>query len=797
MVSRPRVTKPLKEAKILAIDDDEWFIRLVIKKFQDVDPGFIITPAYTANEAIEKLQAYKYDCILCDHKLPGTIDVGGKIFPSDGIHLMRKFTDMNIDTPVIFITGQGSEEIASEALQLGASGYFIKRVQPGYFSLMATSIRQTIDRYWLQKELQKSEFRYRDLFENSAGLIFIFDSEGRLQETNKNFLLIYGYTFEESQNLTIKNLAFPEDLDKWQEMLTSICKGNTESRMLRSLTIYDHVLHLDITARPIYGKKTQVVTGIQAIARDITQQVKTQQALIDSEEKHRKIVEGSVEGIIIMDREGMILDWNPAATVISGFSAEDTLGQPIWDIIKQLKPANIDTCFEDEESYLKVLKEFKDFISPDKMPKAPKFLEYCIKNANDGSNRILEVTLFIIEHSKGYRIAQVMRDVTAKTLAEEETRSYAKRFQTLIEQAAIGVWITEIKDERTVYVNDSVAHLLGYSPHEMIGIPVLDFVSYDSAELIKQRTTQRLKGDEIEDHYELEFITRSGKKVSARVSAAGIKDEDGNVIETYGFIRDITKEKQREKELQTTKEFLESIIDSMTDGLYTYDRNFKITSANPSLKKMLGYKKHTLVGKSIYDIFPSFEHPRVKELTQERMTGKRSDGYLLITYMTAQGEDVKASVSSVPLIRDEKVAGAVVTVSDITEQRRIEKYLKQVTKEYETLVANLPLGWLKIDNMGQVIAYNKSAQQLLEFTEISDLNTINILNFQPFQEAGLTTQFRDLIYQKEKEEKVFDSILEDNQGKHHQMRFFPFPIYHEVEPRITAWFLIVEKVKTY
>ncbi|MFX1285977.1 MAG: PAS domain S-box protein [Promethearchaeota archaeon] len=795
MSTGPQVSKPLRKAKILAIDDDEWFIRLIIKKFQDVDPGFKITPAYSANEAIEKLEVGKFDCILCDHRLPGTIEVSGKIFPSDGINLMRKFTAMDIDTPVIFVTGQGSEEIASEALQLGASGYFIKRVQPGYFSLMATSIRQTIDRYWLQKELQKSESRYRDLFENSTGLIFIFDSEGKLLETNRNFLEIYGYSFDESQKLDIEKIAYPEDFEKWREMLNSICKGNTESRMLRSLTKYEQILHLDITARPIYGKKTQTVTAIQAIARDITQQVKTQQALIDSEEKHRKIVEGSIEGIIIMDHEGTILDWNPAATTITGFSAEDTLGQSIWMIIKQLEPSEISTVSEEEDSYSKILEEFKSFMIPDKIPKTPKFLEYQITNVKDNSNRILEVTLFIIEHSKGYRIAKVMRDITAKKMAEEETRSYAQRFQTLIEQAALGVWITEIENERTIYVNDSVAQLLGYSPHEMIGVSVLDFVTPSSAELLTQITKKRLKGEPIDDVYELTFYNRSGKIISTRVNAAAIKDEKGNILETYGFIRDITQERQREKELQNTKEFLESIIDSMSDGLYTYDRNFKITSANPRLKEMLGYKKHPLIGKSIMDIFPPYEHTRVKELTHERMTGKKSDRYLLLTYMTAQGEEIKASVSSVPLISDDKVVGAVVTVSDITEQRRIEKYLREVTKEYETLVANLPLGWLKINNMGRIIAYNRSAQQLLEFTEILDLETVNILNFHPFQEVGLTTQFRDLIYQKEIEKKTIDAVLEDNQGVNHHLRFYPFPIYHEMEPRISSWFLILEQGK--
>jgi PAS domain S-box-containing protein len=792
----PHVKKALKKAEILAIDDDEWFIRLLVKKFQDVDPGFTITAAYSADEAIKKLEASKFDCILCDHKLPGVITVGGKIFPSDGIHLMRKFTAMNINTPVIFVTGQGSEEIASEALQLGASGYFIKRVQPGYFSLMATSIRQTIDRYWLQKELQKSEARYRDLFENSAGLIFIFDLEGKIQETNRDFLDVYGYSFEESKGLNLEQLAYPEDLGKWNEMLNSIYKGNIESRMLRSLTKYEQVLHLDITARPIFGMKDRnIIIGVQAIARDITQQIKTQQALIDSEEKHRKIVEGSTEGIIIIDHDGLIIDWNPSATAITGFDAEKTLDTHIRDIFAQLIPKEPEISSTSDGS-IDFVQIILSLLSPKPSKKSPISIEKHIVNIKDNSKRILETTGFIIEHSKGNRVAIVLKDVTAKRMAEAETKAYAKRFQTLIEQTAIGVWVTSIEDESTTYVNTSCSQMLGYSPHEMIGVPVTDFVSPKNRDKLNEITKKRLQGEEVEDTYELSFFHRSGKKISTRITAAAIHDENGNLIETYGFIRDITEERLREKELRETKEFLESIIYSMKDGLYTYDLDYKITSANPRIKEILGYKKYKLIGKSIYDIFPTFEHERVKELVKERMTGRKSITPLLVTYMTADGKEVKASVSSVPLLVDEKVLGSVVTVRDITAQRRMESYLYQVQLEYETLVENLPLGWLKTDTMGQVIAYNESAQKIMKFTEIENLEKINILNYQPFQQAGLSTQFRDLIYQKNLGKKnIIDSFIEDNEGNQHHIRFYPFPVHHAVEPRVTAWFLILEIVK--
>ena len=134
-----------------------------------------------------------------------------------------------------------------------------------------------------------------------------------------------------------------------------------------------------------------------------------------------------------------------------------------------------------------------------------------------------------------------MRDLTEKRKAEAESKRYAKRFQMLIEQTAFGIWVTSIEDENTTYVNDSMAQTLGYSPHEMIGVPVLDFVTPRGAEILKEKTRLRLTNQNVENTYPLEFYTRSGKVVSTIITAAALKDEKGKVIETCGFIEDVTE----------------------------------------------------------------------------------------------------------------------------------------------------------------------------------------------------------------------------------------------------------------
>ena len=64
-ISQPKtVAKDLKPADILCLDDDEWFLRLLVKKFQSVDPNFKITTATSVEEALECLKEQSFDCII-------------------------------------------------------------------------------------------------------------------------------------------------------------------------------------------------------------------------------------------------------------------------------------------------------------------------------------------------------------------------------------------------------------------------------------------------------------------------------------------------------------------------------------------------------------------------------------------------------------------------------------------------------------------------------------------------------------------------------------------------------------
>ncbi len=99
---------------ILIVDDEPTY-RLVLTETLKMN-GHTTESCETGDAAIDLLKKNKYDLVLLDYKMPGT----------SGLNVLQWMYGMKIDTPVIIITGHGSEEIALEAWKWGAKDYFVK-----------------------------------------------------------------------------------------------------------------------------------------------------------------------------------------------------------------------------------------------------------------------------------------------------------------------------------------------------------------------------------------------------------------------------------------------------------------------------------------------------------------------------------------------------------------------------------------------------------------------------------------------------------------------------------------------
>jgi PAS domain S-box-containing protein len=121
--------------RILHVDDNGSDLDLTELNLRKLRQPFALVWAYTGDQALKMLSVETYDCILCDYQMPGI----------SGLELLKDLRSKGNETPFIFLTGQGNEEIAAEAFRTGADDYFTKEVGFAHYDRIANSIRRIVE----------------------------------------------------------------------------------------------------------------------------------------------------------------------------------------------------------------------------------------------------------------------------------------------------------------------------------------------------------------------------------------------------------------------------------------------------------------------------------------------------------------------------------------------------------------------------------------------------------------------------------------------------------------------------
>jgi signal transduction histidine kinase len=132
------------------MEDDPGLARLFQKKLRRA--GYIVDIARNGNEGLEMYGAGLYDVVATDQSMPG----------HNGLEVIQLMASQGVLPPTIMITGTGNEQIAVEAMKLGASDYMVKDVDGGYLDLLPTVIERVLHQQRLIMEKQQAEQALRE-----------------------------------------------------------------------------------------------------------------------------------------------------------------------------------------------------------------------------------------------------------------------------------------------------------------------------------------------------------------------------------------------------------------------------------------------------------------------------------------------------------------------------------------------------------------------------------------------------------------------------------------------------------
>ena len=263
-----------------------------------------------------------------------------------------------------------------------------------------------------ESAVRESEERYRDLFENANDIIYTIDLAGNFTSLNQTGERLTGYSQGEALGMNLTEVVAADQLAIVRQNLTRKIENGDSSTVYEAdiITKAGRRLPLELSSRLIYREGKPV--GVQGIARDITARKGAEEALKDSEEKFRSIVETTNEWIWAINLEGKHTYTNPAIEQILGYTSEEILGaDPL--------------AFLHDDDRLKVQELFPQWIA-EKRGWTGLVLRWKHKQ---GGYRYLEsngLPVFDQHHNlTGYRGAD--RDITARKLAEEALAQQAQR----------------------------------------------------------------------------------------------------------------------------------------------------------------------------------------------------------------------------------------------------------------------------------------------------------------------------------------------------------------------------------
>ena len=291
----------------------------------------------------------------------------------------------------------------------------------------------------------------------------------------------------------------------------------------------------------------------------------------------------------------------------------------------------------------------------------------------------------------------VMIDITERKKVERALAQAEERYRSIFENAVEGIFQSS-PEGRILDVNPAHAHMFGYdSRQEMIDA----FEDIGRGHYV--HSEDRLQFKEICDAqgfirgFEVEFYTKSGKKIWVSLNARTVKNARGDILYYEGIAEDITKRKQAEKALQDSERLLSEIIDFLPDPTFAIDMSGRVLVWNKAIEDMTGVKSQDMIGKGDYEYslpFYGVRRPLLADLLFRPDNAVESD----YEFIKKEGDAILAEsgrlVSGIPRFfwgkatflcdSEGHVVGAIESIRDITRRREAEEELKKREQELLT-----------------------------------------------------------------------------------------------------------------
>ncbi len=564
------------------------------------------------------------------------------------------------------------------------------------------------DRKLAEEALRNSEVRLRTLVQTIPDIIWLKDKDGVYLSCNTMFERFFGAREADIIGKTDYDFVNRELANIFREHdLKTMATGKSSDKE-DWITFADdgHRALMAAIKTPMYDAQGTLI-GVLGIGRDITARKLAEEALHESESSIRAITDSAQDAILMMDPEGRISYWNPAAERILGYTSAEAIGQDLHTLI-------VPSRYHEAHHAA-----FPVFQQKGQGAAVGETLDLEARR-KDGKEISVQLSLSAIHMKGAWHAMGVLRDSTERKEIEaglEETRKELE----VIKKAADEVsefaeslintvrepLITLDQDLRVVTASRSFYEFFKVNPEETVGQLIYDLGNKQwdipkLRELLETILPEKATFDNYEVEHEFATIGRRIMLLNARQIQQVLGKERIILL----AIEDITERKRAEEVIKNNMVFQQVLMDAVPSPIFYKDAACVYIGGNKAFERYLGLSPEQFVGKTVYDISPANLAEKYDEADRELLNNPGVQNYeASVVYADGTRHDVvfnKATFTNA----EGKIAGLIGAILDITERKRAEKELRDSENRLHTLVQTIPdLIWLK-DKDGVYLSCN-------------------------------------------------------------------------------------------
>ena len=453
---------------------------------------------------------------------------------------------------------------------------FIIDIAKERLAVSARLIGEIVERKNAKNALALSEEKFRSYIENAPDGIFITNEKGEYLEVNPAACQITGYAENELIGKKIPNLLQKEYLEKGAEHFQEVIKNGFAKGEIGFITKSGEERFWEIDA----VKLSEI--RFMGFAKDITERIKTQKALHESESKLKSVVENSTNMFYQHDTNHVLTFLSPQVKDILGYEVEEALKN--WNTMASDHPIN-------EVGFQHTMKAIETG-----KPQPTYELELLHKSGRKIRVEVREAP--IIENGKTIAIAGSLNDITERKKAEEEIKISEKKFRRLVETASDAIYFMNSRGE-ILDTNDAAERMLGFTKNDILkktidqidpNYPLDDFLKFWEAIPYEESNI-----------FETTHKDKEGNLIPVEISGVKYKIDGEDFY--YGIARDITERKAAMVVIAESEEKHRILLENTGAGIGYYTLDGKIVLFNRLAAEYMGGKPEDFIGKSIVELY--------------------------------------------------------------------------------------------------------------------------------------------------------------------------------------------------